>query len=122
MKKNQQQRQHVDPPDEATPLKPTKKRIILRNKAKKFDATKWILLTLCCVVMASMYYILAMPAALHRQLMAIMPSHDGNFEMKFNLLFTVSYFPNMIIPMFGGAIVDKYGEAAKPDGLRGDGT
>ena len=52
---------------------------------------------------------LAMPAALHRQLYAIMPS--DNFEMNFNLLFTVSYFPNMILPLFGGAIVDRYGEA-----------
>jgi len=56
-----------------------------------------------------MYYILAMPAALHRQLYAVMP--NNNFEMNFNLLFTVSYFPNMILPMFGGAIVDKYGES-----------
>ena len=50
-----------------------------------------------------------MPAALHRQLYAVMP--NDNFEMNFNLLFTVSYFPNMILPFFGGAIVDRYGEA-----------
>mmetsp|Transcript_2454 Transcript_2454/g.4501 ORF Transcript_2454/g.4501 Transcript_2454/m.4501 type:complete len:555 (+) Transcript_2454:73-1737(+) len=59
--------------------------------------------------MATMYFILAMPAALHRQLYAVMPNE--NFEMNFNLLFTVSYFPNMILPFFGGAIVDRYGEA-----------
>lgn len=59
--------------------------------------------------MGAMYYILAMPAALHRQLYAVMP--NNNFEMNFNLLFTVSYFPNMILPIFGGTIVDKYGQS-----------
>ena len=105
--------------DETTPLKT--KRWIRKstpkrnNKHQSFNATQWLLLTLCCIIMACMYYILAMPAALHQQLMALMTatssSSDDNFEMKFNLLFTVSYFPNMIIPMLGGAIVDRYGPA-----------
>lgn len=120
--KHQQTQLKEDEPsedDEATPLQPTSRKRLLRSKKKasqdaKTTATKWILLMLCCIVMSCMYYILAMPAALHRQLEALMPSTDDgvSFEVYFNLLFTVSYFPNMIIPMFGGAIVDTYGEAA----------
>jgi len=98
--------------DESTPL--NKKRTIVRttiaSKRNGDSKKKWLLLALCCSIMASMYYILAMPAALHRQLFAIMPTSE-NFEMNFNLLFTVSYVPNMILPLFGGAIVDKYGQA-----------
>lgn len=52
-----------------------------------------------------------MPAALHRQLESAMPNAGGNFEVNFNLMFTLSYFPNTVLPLFGGAVVDKYGES-----------
>jgi MFS family permease len=38
---------------------------------------------------------------------------DGNadFELAFNLLYTVYSFPNVILPFFGGSLVDKFGSA-----------
>jgi MFS family permease len=89
--------------DESTPF--LKRRTTLASSSTKL---KWHVLTLCCFIMSVMYYILAMPAALHNALFAVMP--NTNFEMNFNMLFTISYVPNMILPLLGGAIVDRYGQ------------
>ena len=96
--------------DEATPLVKKSAAVAARNKkavkrktsSSGDGVTQWLVLALCCSVMAGMYYILAMPATLHNQLNAIMPNPD-HFEINFSLLFTVSYVPNMILPLFGAS-------------------
>ena len=56
------------------------------------------------------------PAALHQQLKDYMRpmanssyDEDDNYAMKFNLLYTVYSIPNIILPFFGGTIVDQLG-------------
>jgi len=47
------------------------------------------------------------PSALHQQLKDYMPK-DPNFEYKFNLLYTLYSLPNIILPFFGGNLVDRF--------------
>jgi len=49
-----------------------------------------------------------LPSALHQQIESYM-LQSSNFETKFNLLYTAYSIPNMILPLFGGNVVDKYG-------------
>lgn len=68
--------------------------------------------------MTGNYYSFDIPAALHQQLkdyMAAGNSDDSsdqlssNYAVKFNLLYSVYSIPNIILPFFGGTIVDKLG-------------
>jgi MFS family permease len=71
---------------------------------------RWIVLLATCLVMTGVYYSLDIPAALHQPLKDYMDV-DSNFELHFNLLYTVYSFPNVILPFFGGSLVDRYGSA-----------
>jgi MFS family permease len=68
--------------------------------------------------MTGVYYSFDIPAALHQQLKDYMSggtddvSDDGsgsNYAVMFNLLYSVYSIPNIILPFFGGAIVDHLG-------------
>mmetsp|Transcript_30664 Transcript_30664/g.66266 ORF Transcript_30664/g.66266 Transcript_30664/m.66266 type:complete len:585 (+) Transcript_30664:268-2022(+) len=58
--------------------------------------------------MTGSYYAYDIPAALHQQLADYMPP-SSNYETHFNLLYTVYSVPNVILPLFGGTFVDRYG-------------
>jgi MFS family permease len=49
------------------------------------------------------------PAALHQELKEYMHTDDANFELKFNLLYTVYAMPNVVLPLLGGVMVDRWG-------------
>ena len=75
---------------------------------------RWLILALTCIVMTGSYYAYDIPSALHQQLQDYMsPSttdDDSNsYETNFNLLYTIYSVPNVILPLFGGNIVDRYG-------------
>ncbi|KAL7467323.1 hypothetical protein ACHAXS_007571 [Conticribra weissflogii] len=72
---------------------------------------RWLVLSLACVVMTGSYYAYDIPSALHQQLQDYMP-HSPHFETQFNLLYTVYSIPNVILPLFGGNIVDRCGAPA----------
>lgn len=63
--------------------------------------------------MTGVYFSLDIPAALHQQLKDYMSSASSSsgssFSVKFNLLFSVYSIPNIILPFFGGTIVDHLG-------------
>jgi len=63
--------------------------------------------------MTGVYFSLDIPAALHQQLKDYMSSASTSsgtsFSVKFNLLFSVYSIPNIILPFFGGTIVDHLG-------------
>lgn len=73
------------------------------------DCIRWIVLGLTCMVMTGAFYSLDIPASLHEEMKEYMPATD--FEMKFNLLYSVYSFPNVILPFFGGGLVDSYGSS-----------
>ena len=66
-----------------------------------------------CITMTGVYFSFDIPAALHQQLkdyMSTANSGDGSsFSIKFNLLYSVYSMPNIILPFFGGTIVDSLG-------------
>uniref|UniRef100_K3WG67 Lysosomal dipeptide transporter MFSD1 n=1 Tax=Globisporangium ultimum (strain ATCC 200006 / CBS 805.95 / DAOM BR144) TaxID=431595 RepID=K3WG67_GLOUD len=71
---------------------------------------RWVVLALSCVLMVGNYYCYDNAAALKSQLQ----QHFGNysrdeFEMRFNLLYSLYSIPNTILPFFGGAFVDRFG-------------
>lgn len=51
------------------------------------------------------------PAALHQQLKDYMSTSGStqNYAIQFNLLYSVYSVPNIILPFFGGSIVDQFG-------------
>jgi len=63
--------------------------------------------------MTGVYFSFDIPAALHQQLKDYMSTATANsgssFSVKFNLLYSVYSIPNIILPFFGGAIVDSLG-------------
>lgn len=70
--------------------------------------SRWLVLALNCTVMTASYYSFDIPSALHQQLQNFMPRSDS-FERNFNLLYTVYSIPNVILPLFGGNVVDRHG-------------
>ena len=72
---------------------------------------RWLILALTCIVMTGSYYAYDIPSALHQQLQDYMSPSDSSssYETNFNLLYTIYSIPNVILPLFGGNIVDRYG-------------
>lgn len=76
--------------------------------SKSTLSSRWLVLALTCTVMSASYFSYDIPSALHEQLLNYMPQ-TPNFERNFNLLYTVYSIPNVILPLFGGNFVDRYG-------------
>eukprot|EP00584_Thalassiosira_punctigera_P022751 CAMPEP_0172574812 /NCGR_PEP_ID=MMETSP1067-20121228/136891_1 /TAXON_ID=265564 ORGANISM="Thalassiosira punctigera, Strain Tpunct2005C2" /NCGR_SAMPLE_ID=MMETSP1067 /ASSEMBLY_ACC=CAM_ASM_000444 /LENGTH=682 /DNA_ID=CAMNT_0013367447 /DNA_START=617 /DNA_END=2668 /DNA_ORIENTATION=- len=70
--------------------------------------SRWLVLALTCTVMTGSYYAYDIPSALHQQLQDYMPP-SPRYEMRFNLLYTVYSVPNVVLPLFGGNVVDRIG-------------
>uniref|UniRef100_A0A6U3WEK3 Lysosomal dipeptide transporter MFSD1 n=2 Tax=Ditylum brightwellii TaxID=49249 RepID=A0A6U3WEK3_9STRA len=70
--------------------------------------TRWLVLILVSVTISGVYYSFDIPAALHQQLLGYMPP-SNKFEIHFNLLYSLYSLPNVILPFFGGNIVDRIG-------------
>lgn len=75
---------------------------------------KWVSLACVCLFMTAEYYSIDIPAVLHQDLKDYMEgssssSDTSNFEMWFNLLYTVYSLPNIILPLIGGFAVDRFG-------------
>lgn len=83
-------------------------------------ASRWLILLFACLLMTGNYYSYDNPSALHAQMSerfvnetsatgASMSSSE--FEVNFNLLYTFYSLPNVILPLFGGIITDKFGSS-----------
>ncbi|KAF0691106.1 Aste57867_17604 [Aphanomyces stellatus] len=71
---------------------------------------RWLVLFLSCTLMIGNYYCFDNPAALKSQLQ----QHFNNvpadrYEFLFNMLYTLYSIPNIILPFFGGFLVDRLG-------------
>jgi MFS family permease len=84
-------------------------------KKKSESGLRWVILVLTCAVMVGNYYCYDIPASLHKQLQDYLPRNTtsmpkySNFEVLFSLLYTVYSVPNMVLPFFGGFLVDRFG-------------
>jgi len=74
-------------------------------REKKKKKYKWLILSLCCTVITTLYYSFDIATVLHQQLKDYIPSQ--NFEYKYNLLFVSYSLPNTILPILGGTLIEK---------------
>mmetsp|Transcript_2453 Transcript_2453/g.3398 ORF Transcript_2453/g.3398 Transcript_2453/m.3398 type:complete len:667 (-) Transcript_2453:2357-4357(-) len=70
--------------------------------------SRWLILAMSCMVLFGSYYSYDNPSALHTQLKNHMHEFE-DYEIYFNRLYSVCSFPNIFLPFFGGAFVDKIG-------------
>jgi MFS family permease len=77
---------------------------------KKSDLKmRWIMLIFICLLMIGNFYISEL-TALKKQLGDEFAEMDENtFEFNYELLYTIYAFPNIVLPFFGGVLVDKFG-------------
>mmetsp|Transcript_59956 Transcript_59956/g.98969 ORF Transcript_59956/g.98969 Transcript_59956/m.98969 type:complete len:550 (+) Transcript_59956:21-1670(+) len=78
-----------------------KKKVYKRSKS----CFRWLVLCLSCWAMFGSYYCYDNPTALATQ----MQSTYDLTDIQYNLLYSVYSFPNIVLPLFGGALVDKIG-------------
>lgn len=77
------------------------------------DTTKptirWVILFLSCWLLFGNYYAFDNPSALNRQMMHWLGSDYDTYQYQLNLLYSVYSFPNIILPLFAGNLMDRYG-------------
>ena len=73
---------------------------------KSQSSWRWIILILGCLMMVGSYYCFDIPAALKTQIDDYMGDPD-DYEIRFGLLYTLYASPNVILPFFGGYLVDR---------------
>lgn len=72
---------------------------------------RWLVLVLSSMFMMTSYYCLDNPAALHDAMKAHFSQKfdEKRFEKFFSLFYTVYHLPNVLLPFFGGALIDRFG-------------
>lgn len=70
--------------------------------------TRWTVLACVSGVSIGLFYCFDIPSSLHQQMKDHMMPNIDNFELEFNLLYTLYSVPNIILPFFGGKIVDYF--------------
>lgn len=95
-----------------------------RPTQKNELAARWGILVILCLGLFGSYYVYDIPAATETQLAAYFgetasnstsvgdddsASSDDSFGFRFNLLYSVYSWPNVVLPFFGGLISDKLG-------------
>jgi MFS family permease len=73
--------------------------------------TRWIVLFLASFLMMGNYYAYDLPASLNTPLQAYLGQDDAPYQYTINLLYSVYSFPNVILPLFSGTLIDRYGGA-----------
>eukprot|EP00900_Chrysochromulina_parva_P027597 jgi/Chrpa1/9471/Chrysochromulina_OHIO_Genome00018056-RA len=69
---------------------------------------RWLVLALTSFFMGCNYYCYDNPAALYRPLQNAY-RNEPKFEVYYDLLYSVYSIPNIVLPLFGGLLVDKAG-------------
>lgn len=80
------------------------------DKDPKDTKVRYIVLGLACMLCFGSYFVYDNPSALAPQLMdvTLTQTYDIN-SLEFNMLYSVYSFPNIILPFFGGYLVDFIG-------------
>lgn len=78
------------------------------NNAFRESKWKWVALFLGCFIMFGHSYSYDMPNSAYSKLKEKV-THDGNSEVNYNLLYSVLSYPNVVLPLLGGILVDKLG-------------
>ncbi|KAH9106702.1 hypothetical protein AeMF1_017761 [Aphanomyces euteiches] len=71
---------------------------------------RWLVLFLSCTLMIGNYYCFDNPAALKSQLQQHFNDLPADrYEFLYNMLYTLYSIPNIVLPFFGGFLVDRLG-------------
>eukprot|EP00937_MAST-01D_sp_MAST-1D-sp2_P005672 g5672.t1 len=75
---------------------------------------RWLVLVLTCTLMIGNYYCYDNPSALKEQLYERFAGSmsRSEYEAKFSLLYSLYSFPNVVLPFFGGLLVDRFSARA----------
>lgn len=82
-------------------------RINVNRKALN-NGARWEVLCLLCIILLCGHICKDEPASLHSQFDDWMKD-SNHFEFKFDLLYSLVDFPNIILPLFAGPLVDRHG-------------
>ena len=84
--------------------------IVIDEPAPSFRKTnwRWFALVLACFMLLGSYFCYDNPNALSKKLKEKV-THDGSNEIKYNQLYSIYSYPNIILPLFGGVLIDKIG-------------
>ncbi len=87
----------------------TKSEIEPQKPLRKCESPmRWAILVLACLMLVGSYYCYDIPAAIKTQIDDYM-GDPSDYEIKFGLLYTLYAAPNVILPFFGGYLVDRFG-------------
>lgn len=72
--------------------------------------SKWVILVLTCLVGFGAYYSFETPSVLHNAMFRHYNiTEKAKFELYFSLIYSLYALPNMVIPLVGGVMADKFG-------------
>lgn len=74
---------------------------------------RWLILFLCCWISFGNYYAFDNPSSLNRPLMQWLGSDFESYQYQLNAMYTIYSVPNIILPLFMGTLLDKFG-TSKP--------
>lgn len=78
---------------------------LIEGQDKTTSWVRWLILLLSCITMFGSYYCYDNPSALQSQLQERMKLSDSDF----NLFYSVYSYPNIILPLFGGILLNYLG-------------
>ncbi|KAI9359596.1 major facilitator superfamily domain-containing protein [Zopfochytrium polystomum] len=70
---------------------------------------RWAVLALACMVMFGNFYAYDLPASLNKPLQSFLGTNDQAYQYQLNLFYSLYSLPNVILPFFGGWLVDAFG-------------
>ena len=71
---------------------------------------RWVILFVCCFVTVGNYFCFDIPSVLFMPLKDFFGDmNDVDFELNFNMLYIIYSLPNIILPLFGGFLIDQWG-------------
>ncbi|KAF9280936.1 hypothetical protein BGZ68_006934 [Mortierella alpina] len=78
-----------------------------QEQAHTITTRHWIVLLLACLLLFGNYYCYDIPAALNVQLRDWLETDYATHQYHLNLLYSVYSLPNIILPLFGGVLIDR---------------
>mmetsp|Transcript_22837 Transcript_22837/g.41036 ORF Transcript_22837/g.41036 Transcript_22837/m.41036 type:complete len:150 (-) Transcript_22837:1427-1876(-) len=72
--------------------------------------TRFLVLALACVLVVGLFFAFDNPSALATELMSVTDMQlYGINTLEFSMLYTADSVPNIILPFFGGFLIDRFG-------------
>ncbi|KAJ3219218.1 hypothetical protein HDU67_002214 [Dinochytrium kinnereticum] len=70
---------------------------------------RWGILAMSCLLMFGNFYAYDLPAALNKPLQGYLGEEGNTYQYQLNLFYSLYSLPNIILPFFGGFLLDTFG-------------